>query len=140
VAKTKPIRVDAKGPWVESWGYSRALRRGNLVEVSGTTAVGADGVVIAEGNVYLQTKQALGTIAAALVELGGSIEDVVRTRVYLRDIEQFADAGRAHNEVFAAIRPVSTCLGGVDFLLPEILVEVEASAVIDDPDKAATGA
>jgi catechol 2,3-dioxygenase-like lactoylglutathione lyase family enzyme/enamine deaminase RidA (YjgF/YER057c/UK114 family) len=103
-----------------------------LIEVSGTTAVRADGTVTAHGDVYGQTGQALETIGAALTELGASLENVIRTRVLLRDIEGWAEAGRAHREVFADIRPASTCLGGLDFLLPEILVEVEATALVID--------
>jgi enamine deaminase RidA (YjgF/YER057c/UK114 family) len=125
-------RVEALGPWVDRWAYSRALRCGRLIEVSGTTAVNSDGTIVAEGNLYGQTKHVLKTIGDSLEELGGSLDDVIRTRVFLRNIEQWAEAGRAHHEVFADIRPVSTCVGGLKFLLPGILVEVEATAVIGE--------
>ena len=113
----RPFRSSrSEGTWAALWGYSRAIRRGSLVEVSGTTAVGRDGTVIARGDVYAQTKHALDTIAGALAELGASLSDVIRTRVFLRDIDQWEEAGRAHREAFADVQPASTCLGGVDFL------------------------
>jgi enamine deaminase RidA (YjgF/YER057c/UK114 family) len=123
-------KVAAKGPWAEPWAYSRALRFGDVVEVSGTTAVDPNGIVVAPGDVYGQTKQALQTVGAALAELGASLGDVVRTRVFIRDIGQWEQAGRAHHEIFRDVKPVSTCIGGADFLLPEILVEVEATALL----------
>jgi enamine deaminase RidA (YjgF/YER057c/UK114 family) len=125
-------RVDAVGPWATPWAYSRAIRVGELVEISGTTAVGPDGAVDGTGDVYQQTRAAIQTIEKALAELGGSLADVVRTRVLLRDIGDWPDAGRAHREVFEAIRPASTCVGGLEFLMPEILVEVEATALIQE--------
>ncbi len=131
MTKSGVSRVVAKGPWAESWAYSRALRIGDLLEVSGTTAVDATGSVIAPGDVYGQTRQALKTVGAALGELGASLRDVVRTRVFLRDIGEWPKAGRAHREAFSDVRPVSTCIGGVDFLLPEVLVEVEATAFLN---------
>jgi enamine deaminase RidA (YjgF/YER057c/UK114 family) len=126
-------RIETAGPFVGSWAYSRAVRAGDVIEVSGTTAVRDDGSVAAHGDVYGQTKQALETIAEALQQLGASLDDVIRTRVFLRDINQWPEAGRAHQEAFAAVKPASSCIGGLDFLMPEILVEVEVTALIASP-------
>ena len=123
--------VDANRPWASVVGYSRAVRVGNLVEVSGTAAAGPDGRILAPGNVYGQAKAALETIGAALAEVGAGFEHVVRTRVYLQDPLRWEDAGRAHGEVFRDVRPANTTIGGVAFVDPDILVEIEVTAVVD---------
>jgi enamine deaminase RidA (YjgF/YER057c/UK114 family) len=121
-------RVTTKTPWVPSYGYSRAVRIGSRIEVSGTTALDRDGEVIAPGDAYAQSKAALGIIEAALQELGASLRDVIRTRVFLRNIEDWKEVGRAHGEAFLADTPASSCVGGCDLLHPDLLVEIEASA------------
>jgi enamine deaminase RidA (YjgF/YER057c/UK114 family) len=122
--------VAAKRPWAAVVGYSRAVRVGAQVEVAGTGPADADGNVVAAGDAYAQTAFCLAAIGEALLEVGARFEDVIRTRVYLRNIDDWEAVGRAHGEVFADIRPASTFVGAGDFLLPGFLVEIEASAVI----------
>ena len=124
-------RVPTGTPWVDVYGYSRAVRAGARIEVSGTTAVDQSGKPVAPGDAYEQARYALGIIGAALEDLGASFADVVRTRVFLRNIDDWREVGRAHRELFGGAPPASSCVGGCDLLLPELLVEIEASAVID---------
>ena len=123
-------RVPTGGPWVASYGYSRAVRTGSLIEVSGTTAVGPDGEPVAPGDPYEQTRYVFGIIGVALAEFGASFGDVVRSRVFLRNIDDWREVGRAHRETFADALPASSCVGGCDLLHPELLVEIEVSAVL----------
>jgi enamine deaminase RidA (YjgF/YER057c/UK114 family) len=123
-------RVPTVTPWVDGYGYSRAVRTGSRIEVSGTTAVDADGNPVAPGDPYQQARYVFGIIEAALAELGASMRDVVRTRVFLRRIDDWREVGRAHREVFDDVLPASSCVGGCDLLLPELLVEIEASAEV----------
>lgn len=129
--------VVATAPWARDFGYARAVRVGDTIEVSGTVAVASDGTVLHPGDPYGQAKAALGIMLAAIAELGGSAESVVRTRVFLRDIDHWPEVGRAHGELFAEVLPVSTCVGGVRFLLPELLVEIEATAMLAPDARAA---
>lgn len=124
--------VSANRPWESIVGYSRAVRVGNVVEVSGTAAAGPDGAIVAPGDVHGQTSEALRIIGSALEELGASFADVIRTRVFLTDIARWEEAGRAHGEVFSEIRPANIFAGVTGFVDPEILVEVEVSAVLAD--------
>ncbi len=112
-------------------GYSRAVRVGNLIEVSGTAAAAPDGTVLHPGDVEGQTREALRIIGEALGELGASFEDVVRTRVFLADPSRWEEAGRAHGEVFGEVRPATAFIGAAGFVDPGILVEVEATAVVE---------
>jgi enamine deaminase RidA (YjgF/YER057c/UK114 family) len=115
--------VPARNEWGDRIGYSRAVRRGNLIEIAGTTGPG--------GSAYEQARAALVVIADAVAELGASVEDVVRTRMFVVDIAANGDdVGRAHGEVFAAIRPATAMYGVTGLLRPEILVEIEATAVL----------
>ena len=123
--------VDAKRPWAAILGYSRAVRVGNVIEVSGTAAAGPDGSVLAQGDVYGQSREALRIIGEALAEAGGSFADVVRTRIYLSDASTWEQAGRAHGEVFADVRPANTTMAVNGFIDPAILVEIEATAILD---------
>jgi len=125
-------RVSADRPWERIVGYSRAVRVGNVVEVSGTAPAGTGGEILAPGDVEGQTREALRIIGAALVEAGASYEDVVRTRVYLKDPSRWEEAGRAHGEVFAEIRPANTIVGVTGFVDPAILVEIEVTAVVSE--------
>ncbi|NEW76477.1 Rid family hydrolase [Streptomyces rhizosphaericus] len=125
-------RVVAKAPWVAEWGYSRATRIGPLIEVGGTTAGRPDGTTEGPGDLYAQTKYALSVILAAVEELGGTSSDVLRTRVFVRNIDQWREAGRAHAEVFGEHLPTSSCVGGLEFLHPDLLVEIEATAYVQD--------
>lgn len=126
-------RVLTRATWAKDWGYARAVRRGSVIEVAGTTSGQPDGSVLGAGDLYLQTATALRTIVSAVEELGGTSADILRTRIFLRDIEQWPMAGRAHLEVFKDSLPVSSCVGGLTFLDPAILVEIEATAYLPEP-------
>jgi enamine deaminase RidA (YjgF/YER057c/UK114 family) len=123
--------VSANRPWEEVVGYSRAVRVGDTIEVSGTAGAGPDGAVVARGDVYAQTRDALRIIGSALEELGASFEDVIRTRIFLTDPSRWEEAGRAHGEVFSSIRPATILAGVTGFVDPDILVEIEATALVD---------
>ncbi len=125
--------VAANRPWEGIVGYSRAVRVGVVNEVSGSAAAYPDGHILSAGDLYRQTAECLRIIGEALGELGASFEDVVRTRVFLRDMSRWEDAGRGHGEVFSAIRPANTFVEVSGFVDPDILVEVEASAVAPRP-------
>lgn len=124
--------VSANRPWEKIVGYSRAVRVGNHIEVSGTAAAGPDGAILAPGDVYGQAKEALRIIEAALGELGASFTDVVRTRVLLSDATRWEEAGRAHGEVFSESRPANTTCAVAGFVDPAILVEIEVTAIVGD--------
>ena len=121
--------VSTGGPWEAKIGYSRAVRVGQSVQVSGTTAMTATGLV-GKGDPHAQTIQALKTIEAALVEAGASITDVVRTRIYMANIDQWQEVGWAHGEVFGSVRPATTMVEVKRLIDPDMLVEIEADAII----------
>ncbi len=121
--------IAGSSTWEPIVGYSRAVRVGSVVEVSGTTAAQGD-AVIGEGDAYLQTKAALETIAKALATAGATLSDVVRTRMFVTDISRWEEYGRAHGEIFRDIRPVATMVEVKALIDSRLLVEIEATAVI----------
>jgi len=118
--------------WEPVVGYSRAVRVDNRIWVSGTTSTGSDGAVVGKGDPYAQAKQAIANIERALVSAGAGLADVVRTRIYVTDMAYWQDIGRAHGEAFADIRPASTMVEVSRLIDPDLLVEIEADAVIVD--------
>jgi enamine deaminase RidA (YjgF/YER057c/UK114 family) len=118
--------------WEPVVGYSRAVKVDGRIWVSGTTSTGSDGAIVGRGDPYAQAKQAIANIERALAAAGAELADVVRTRIFVTDISHWQDIGRAHGEAFADIRPATTMVEVTRLIDPDLLVEIEADAVIID--------
>ncbi len=127
---TERRRISSNSPYEDVIGFSRAVRVGDTVYVSGTVAWGDDGKLMGEGDVYVQARQALRNIERALAEAGATMRDVVRTRIYLTEMERWEEAARAHAEAFAEVKPAASMVEVSRLAEPAMLVEIEAVAVV----------
>ena len=129
--ESKRTNYSSGATWEDIVGYSRAVRVGNVVEVTGTVAADDNGKVVGENDPYLQTKYAIQKIEKVLERAGASLKDVVRTRMFVTDISKWEEYGKAHGEFFKAIKPCTTMVEVSKLISPEYMVEIEASAIVE---------
>ena len=128
----KRSNLQSGAPWESRVGYSRAVRTGRFIAVSGSAAVDEDGRLVGEGDMYAQAKQCIDVVTAALERAGARLSDVVRTRMFVTDIERWEDVGRAHQEAFGDVMPATSMVEVSRLIDPRMLVEIEADAIIGD--------
>ena len=129
---TERIRISSGAKWENIVGYSRAVRVGNLIEVAGTTAVDENGAVVGLNDPYLQAKYVLEKIEKALLAAGSKMDDVIRTRMFVTDISRWEEVGKAHGEFFRNIKPAATMVEVQALINPELLVEIEVTAIVSE--------
>jgi enamine deaminase RidA (YjgF/YER057c/UK114 family) len=127
------INYSSGSKWEEIVGYSRAVKVGNLVEVTGTVASDEEGVVVGEDDAYLQTKYIYQKIEAVLLRAGAEMKDVIRVRMFVTDISRWQEYGKAHSEVFKDIKPCNTMVEVSALIEPQYLIEIEATAIMSEP-------
>jgi enamine deaminase RidA (YjgF/YER057c/UK114 family) len=130
----KHTRIRSAAPWEPRFGYCRAVRAGQFVAVSGSAAVGDDGELVGAGDMYEQSLQCIRVLKNALESAGCSLDDVIRTRTYVTDIEQWEDVAKAHSAAFGTAPPAATMVEVSRLIDPRMLVEIEADAVVPDSD------
>jgi enamine deaminase RidA (YjgF/YER057c/UK114 family) len=133
-------RFASGAPWEPIFGYSRAVRAGGWLAVSGTTSFDERGLIVGQGQMYVQARQAIANIASVLERAGLSLANVVRTRMFVTDMSRFADVARAHGEVFHANPPAATIVEVTRLIHPDMLIEIEADAYADGPSAEAAPA
>lgn len=126
----KHIRISSGAPWESQAGYCRAVKAGNIVAVSGSASIGSDGELVGEGDMYRQAQRCIQVIEDALDKAGASLSDVVRTRTFVTDINQWQDVARAHHDAFGAAPPATSMVEVSRLIDPRMLVEIEADAII----------
>ncbi len=126
----KKLNISSGVKWEDIIGYSRAVKVGNVIEVAGTTALDEEGNLVGAGNAYEQTKYAIAKIERALQAAESSLKDVVRTRIFVTDISRWEEIGKAHGEYFKHIKPASTMVEVQSLINPDMLIEIEATAII----------
>lgn len=127
----KKVKIASGAPWEQVVGYSRAVRSGNLIEISGTIAIDGDGNDLGEGDPYRQTMEIIRIAQRVLEQAGSRLEDVIRTRIYVTDISMWEEIGRAHGECFGSIRPATSMVQVSALIRPVSLVEIEFTAMVD---------
>ncbi|PKV48552.1 enamine deaminase RidA (YjgF/YER057c/UK114 family) [Aquimarina sp. MAR_2010_214] len=123
--------ISSGSPWEDIVGYSRAVKVGNIIEIAGTTATGKDGNIIGIDDPYLQTKTIIETAKHVLEDMGYSLDNVIRTRIYTTDISQWEAIGKAHGEYFSTIKPATAMVEIAKLINPDMLVEIEFTAITD---------
>ena len=130
--KSKRLKIQSGSKWEDTVGYSRVVKANNIVEVSGTTATDENGDIVGRGDPYLQTKYIIQKIETYLHKAGASLNDVVRTRMFVTDIDRWEEVGKAHGEFFKSIKPAASLLEVNRLIDPNLLVEIEVTAIITD--------